>query len=61
MTKQLVFQEFVEYFFINELTHTVLQGEILEKLFESLDPRSSILDPRSSILDPRSLNLDSFE
>ena len=54
MTKQLVFQEFVEYFYINELTHTVLQGEILEKLFESLDPRSSILDPRS-------LNLDSFE
>ena len=52
MTKQLVLQEFVEYFFINELTHTVLQGEILEKLFESLDPRSSILDPRSSILDP---------
>ena len=61
MTKQLVFHEFVEYFFINELTYTVLQGEILEKLFESLDPRSSILDPRSSILDPRSLNLESFE
>ena len=56
MTKQLVFQEFVEYFFINELTHTVLQGEILEKLFES---RSSILDPRSSILDPRSSILES--